>query len=49
MKTRRRLASLAFALPAAMVLAVAASGPALAGVRPPTCGTPNTPSCGAPK
>jgi hypothetical protein len=47
--TRRRLAGLVFAVPAAIVLAVAAGGPALAGRLPPNCGTPNTPPCGVPQ
>jgi hypothetical protein len=48
MNTRRRLAGLVFAMPAAIVLVVAAGGPGLAGTKPPNCGTPNTPPCSLP-
>jgi hypothetical protein len=49
MNTRRRLVSLVVGVATAIMLTVAAGGAALAGVRPPNCGTPTTPSCGAPK
>lgn len=45
MTNRRRLTGLLLAVTAATAVALAPAGPTHAGVRPPTCGTPNTPPC----
>jgi hypothetical protein len=45
MNNRLRLARLIVAVATATVVGLAPCGPTYAGVRPPTCGTPNTPPC----